>query len=52
MSAINGDKARFHRERKKKIQRRAQGREMLKALAKPHVTGAARLEAKPKESVA
>ena len=35
MSAINGDKARFHRERKKQIQRRLRKQEMLKALANP-----------------
>jgi hypothetical protein len=35
MSAINGDKARFHRERKKQIQRRLRKQEMLNALAKP-----------------
>lgn len=34
MSGINGDKSRFHRQRKQKIQRRARNREMLKALAK------------------
>jgi hypothetical protein len=34
MSAINGDKARFHRERKKKIRRRARKQEMLNTLAK------------------
>ena len=35
MSAVNGDKARFHRERKKKIRRRARKQEMLNTLAKP-----------------
>jgi hypothetical protein len=34
MSAINGDKARFHRERKKQIHRRLRKQEMLKAFAK------------------
>jgi hypothetical protein len=34
MSAINGDKARFHRERKQKIQRRLRKHEMFKALSK------------------
>ncbi|MBZ5655274.1 MAG: hypothetical protein LAO56_08330 [Acidobacteriia bacterium] len=33
MSAMNGDKARFHRDRKKKIARRGRKREMLKGLA-------------------
>lgn len=30
MSAINGDKSRFHRERKQKIARRQRTRELLK----------------------
>jgi hypothetical protein len=33
MSRINGDKARFHKNRKEKIQRRERNREMLKTLA-------------------
>jgi hypothetical protein len=33
MSAINGDKARFNRERKKKIARRARNRARLKNFA-------------------
>ena len=33
MSALNGDKARFHRNRRKKIARRGRKREMLKSLA-------------------
>jgi hypothetical protein len=33
MSAINGDKARFHRKRKSGIARRARNRERLNALA-------------------
>jgi hypothetical protein len=33
MSAINGDKSRFHRERKQKIERRKRNRELLKKLA-------------------
>ncbi len=36
MSAINGDKARFHRERKQKIARRKRTRELLnQASAQP-----------------
>jgi hypothetical protein len=31
MSGINGDKARFHRERKQKLARRKRNEEMLKA---------------------
>jgi len=33
MSAINGDKARFHRERKQKIARRKRTRELLNQAA-------------------
>jgi len=33
MSGINGDKSRFHRERKQKIARRKRNRELLKGLA-------------------
>lgn len=32
MSGINGDKSRFHRQRKQKIARRARNRERLKSL--------------------
>ena len=32
MSRINGDKSRFHRERKQKIARRTRNRKMLKGL--------------------
>jgi hypothetical protein len=35
MSAINGDKARFHRERKSKLARRERSREMRKNLKSP-----------------
>lgn len=41
MSGINGDKARFHVRRKKKIHRRERTREMLKTLAKTGETVAA-----------
>ena len=40
MSAINGNKARFHRERKKQIQRRLRKQKMLNALAKPPIPAA------------
>jgi len=43
MSAINGDKARFHRERKGKLARRERSRlirKKLKSGATPPVTGA------------
>jgi hypothetical protein len=33
MSALNGDKARFHRERKKKLARRERSQALLKKLA-------------------
>jgi len=52
MSAINGDKARFHRIRKQKIARRARKREMLKALAKQTNTAAPRLDPKLNERLA
>jgi hypothetical protein len=52
MSAINGDKARFHRRRKQQIARRARKREMLKALVKQTNTAALRLDAKPNERLA
>jgi hypothetical protein len=35
MSGINGDKARFHRLRKKKIARRLRNQAMLKEMAAP-----------------
>jgi hypothetical protein len=35
MSAINGDKARFHRKRKNKIARRARNRVQLKDVGRP-----------------
>jgi hypothetical protein len=43
MSGINGDKSRFHRERKQKIAKRNRNRELLKSLAeqpKPAATSA------------
>ncbi len=43
MSAINGDKARFHRERKSKLARRERSqalRKKLKSPAPPRPTGA------------
>jgi hypothetical protein len=52
MSGINGDKARFHRQRKQKIHRRERNREMFKSLAKPSGTAAPRSDSKPKEKVA
>jgi hypothetical protein len=43
MSAINGDKARFHRERKGKLARRERSRELrkkMKGLTPPRPSGA------------
>jgi hypothetical protein len=42
MSGINGDKARFHRERRQKAAKRSRNRELLKSLieqAKPATPG-------------
>ncbi|MBZ5548523.1 MAG: hypothetical protein LAO22_11305 [Acidobacteriia bacterium] len=52
MSALNGDKARFHRDRKKKIARRGRKREMLKGLAEPSTRAVGFSGAKPKAVVA
>jgi hypothetical protein len=38
MSALNGDKARFHRERKQKIARRKRTHELLKKAGKKSAT--------------
>jgi len=35
MSGINGDKSRFHRQRKHKIEQRIRTRELVKGLAEP-----------------
>ncbi len=35
MSAKNGDKSRFHRERKQKIARRKRTQELLKSISQP-----------------
>lgn len=47
MSGINGDKSRFHRERKQKIERRRRNREMLKNIAKQPPRGVPASESKP-----
>jgi hypothetical protein len=49
MSGINGDKARFHRERKHKIARRKRNRELLKSLAEGRKLPASAPVSKPKE---
>jgi hypothetical protein len=46
MSGINGDKARFHRERKQKIAKRNRNRELLKGLAEQPKPAAAGSKAK------
>ena len=39
MSARNGDKSRFHRERKQKIARRKRTQELMERAAKAHKVG-------------
>ena len=39
MSSLNGDKSRFNRERRQKIQRRKNNRELLSASTQPKKTG-------------
>jgi hypothetical protein len=48
MSGINGDKSRFHRERKQKIARRKRNRELLKSLAEGSKLTAPASVSKPK----
>jgi hypothetical protein len=48
MSGINGDKARFHRERKQKIARRIRNREMMQRLAEAPKPKTAASDSKPK----
>ncbi|HEY1272622.1 MAG TPA: hypothetical protein VGF08_11580 [Terriglobales bacterium] len=52
MSAINGDKARFHRQRKQKIARRQRNQPLLKTAAAQHISSAPAAAAKPKEKTA
>jgi hypothetical protein len=52
MSGINGDKARFHRERKQKIARRQRNRELLNVRKEPAKPAPASSGAKPKATVA
>jgi hypothetical protein len=47
MSGINGDKSRFHRERKQKIARRKRNRERLKSLAEQRKPATASSASKP-----
>lgn len=48
MSARNGDKSRFHRERKQKIARRKRTQELLQRAAKVRVSGDATVRAQPR----
>jgi len=48
MSGINGDKSRFHRERKQKIAKRSRNRELMKNLAKPQSSSKRAPGSKPK----
>jgi hypothetical protein len=48
MSAINGDKSRFHRERKQKIAKRNRNRELFKNLSGSHQAAAPASGRKPK----
>jgi len=52
MSGRNGDRARFHRDRKKKIARRMRNRAMLRRLAAQGYKATASSDAKPKVVVA
>ena len=47
MSALNGDKSRYHRERKQKIARRQRTRELLKARDRKSADSSTRGEKKP-----
>jgi hypothetical protein len=48
MSGRNGDKSRFHRERKQKIARRNRNREMMKQLAEAHKPATPAFDSTPK----
>lgn len=48
MSGTNGDKARFHRERRQKIARRQRSRELVKSLAEQGKSARASSGAKSK----
>jgi hypothetical protein len=48
MSAHNGDKSRFHRERKQKIARRQRTRELLKRKGAAHKSVDVSVRAKPR----
>ncbi len=48
MSRVNGDKSRFHRERKQKIARRKRNRELLQSLAEQRNPAGGSSASKPK----
>ncbi len=48
MSARNGDRSRFNRERKQKIARRKRTHELLERAAKEHKSGEAIVRAQPR----
>ena len=48
MSAQNGDKSRYHRERKQKIARRMRTHELLERAAKAHKAGETVVRATPR----
>jgi hypothetical protein len=48
MSARNGDKSRFNRERKQKIARRKRNQELLRRAAKAHTSADATVRAQPR----
>jgi hypothetical protein len=52
MSKINGDKSRFHRERKQKIARRTRNRELLKDLPGPRKPTTSASDSKTKATIA
>jgi hypothetical protein len=48
MSGINGDKSRFHRERKQKIAKRNRNRKLINRLAEEHKLATPATRSKPK----
>ncbi len=52
MSGTNGDKSRFHRQRKHKVEQRVRNRELQKSLAEQVKLAPASSGAKPKATVA
>ena len=49
MSAVNGDKARFHRVRKQRIHTRERNQKLLQTLGKQPTPAASQSDPKPKE---